>query len=95
MLLMRSIFVSLPSTVRTSSMTQSCGIAKRMSCTPTIKADTIAIVSGILIVNVEPCPSLEARPIEPPISSMFERTTSMPTPRPETFVTFAAVDKPA
>jgi hypothetical protein len=31
----------------------------------------------------------------PPIFSTFVRTTSMPTPRPETLVTFSAVEKPA
>jgi hypothetical protein len=31
---------------------------------------------------------------EPPIDSMLERTTSMPTPRPDTPVTFEAVEKP-
>ena len=30
----------------------------------------------------------------PPIFSMLVLTTSMPTPRPETLVTFAAVEKP-
>ena len=30
----------------------------------------------------------------PPIDSIFSRTTSMPTPRPETEVTLAAVEKP-
>jgi hypothetical protein len=28
------------------------------------------------------------------MASMLVRTTSMPTPRPETLVTFAAVEKP-
>ena len=31
----------------------------------------------------------------PPIFSMLVRTTSMPTPRPDTLVTFSAVEKPA
>ena len=45
--------------------------------------------------KVEPLPSTDLSSIVPPIFSMFERTTSMPTPRPDTLVTFSAVDRPA
>ena len=55
----------------------------------------MASVSGILIEKVEPLPATDFRSTDPPISSMLLRTTSMPTPRPDTFVTFSAVEKPA
>ena len=54
----------------------------------------MASVSGILMRNVVPMPTRLCTSIVPPIFSMFVFTTSMPTPRPETFVTAAAVEKP-
>ena len=47
----------------------------------------MARVRGILMVNLEPCPTVEVSSTVPPIFSMLVRTTSMPTPRPETAVT--------
>ena len=54
----------------------------------------MASVRGILITNVEPAPALDRRSMLPPMRSMLVRTTSMPTPRPETVVTFSAVENP-
>src|SRR6185437_5987824 len=79
---------------RTSSSTESCGKAKRSPADSTINADTIASVSGILMVNLTPAPATERRSTVPPICSILLRTTSMPTPRPEILVTRSAVEKP-
>ncbi len=54
----------------------------------------MARVSGILILIVVPRPGWLCRSTVPPIFSMFVLTTSMPTPRPETLLTLAAVEKP-
>ncbi len=43
---------------------------------------------------VVPCPGAESTSTVPPIFSRLVLTTSMPTPRPETLVTAAAVEKP-
>ena len=92
--LIRSILCSEFDCARTSSMTASCGMAKRSPPASTISAETIASVSGILMTKVEPWPSVDFTSIVPPIWSMLVRTTSMPTPRPETLVTVVAVEKP-
>ena len=52
-------------------------------------------VSGTRRVMRVPSPSLLSTSTMPPMRSMFERTTSMPTPRPEIAVTCLAVDRPA
>ena len=54
----------------------------------------IASVRGMRTRTVVPWPGREFRSTVPPMRSMFVRTTSMPTPRPDTFVTWAAVEKP-
>ncbi len=54
----------------------------------------IASVSGIRMRHVVPVPTVDSTSTEPPMASMFVRTTSIPTPRPDTLVTFAAVEKP-
>ena len=54
----------------------------------------MASVRGILIFRVVPCPCLLWTSTVPPVFSMLVRTTSIPTPRPETLVTFSAVEKP-
>ena len=69
-------------------------MAKRSPPASTMSAETIASVSGILIVKVVPAPSVDFKSTVPPICSMLERTTSMPTPRPEILVTWLAVEKP-
>lgn len=61
----------------------------------TSSAGMIASVRGILIRVVVPLPNSLDTSMTPPIFSMFVFTTSMPTPRPETLVTAAAVEKPA
>ena len=54
----------------------------------------MASVSGILTVKLVPSPLVEVTSTVPPICSILVRTTSMPTPRPDTLVTLAAVEKP-
>lgn len=54
----------------------------------------IASVSGTCTRTVVPMPGTLWMSIVPPIASMLVRTTSMPTPRPETLVTWAAVENP-
>ena len=54
----------------------------------------IASVSGSLTCTVVPAPISVSTVTLPPIRSMFVLTTSMPTPRPLTSVTFSAVEKP-
>ena len=51
-------------------------------------------VSGSWRWNEVPSPSLLETSIEPPTFSILERTTSMPTPRPDTELTASAVDRP-
>jgi hypothetical protein len=46
------------------------------------------------MVTEEPSPDTDLTSMVPPIWSILVRTTSMPTPRPETEVTAAAVEKP-
>ena len=55
----------------------------------------MASVSGILMVNVVPRPRIDLTSMVPPIWSILARTTSMPTPRPETLVILSTVEKPA
>ncbi len=54
----------------------------------------IARVRGSLMINVLPAPSSDSISTIPFSLVMFVRTTSMPTPRPEMLVTFAAVLNP-
>ena len=69
-------------------------MAKRSPAASTISAETMASVSGILMRKLEPSPGTDLTSMVPPIWSMLVRTTSMPTPRPDTLVIFAAVEKP-
>ena len=54
----------------------------------------IASVRGIFIFTVVPVPAADWTSTVPPIFSMLVRTTSMPTPRPETLVTLSGVENP-
>ena len=54
----------------------------------------LASVSGVRICMVVPLPACVVTWTVPFNLSMTERTTSIPTPRPETSVTAAAVLKP-
>ena len=65
--LMRSMRCSELLRTRTSSTTASCGIAKRSPAHCTIRADTIASVSGILMMKLVPWPSTDLTSITPPI----------------------------
>ncbi len=69
-------------------------MAKRSPAASTISAETIASVRGILITKRVPCPGTLCSAMLPPMRSMLVFTTSMPTPRPDTAVTLAAVEKP-
>ena len=62
--------------------------------TPMVSDGTMLSVSGTLSIIRVPEPGVLSISSEPPIFSMFARTTSMPTPRPETAVTFLAVLRP-
>ena len=65
--LMRSMRCSELLRARTSSTTASCGIAKRSPAHCTIKAETIASVSGILMMKLVPWPNTDFTSITPPI----------------------------
>ncbi len=54
----------------------------------------MADASGSVMVKQQPWPKALANVIVPPTRSMLDRTTSIPTPRPETIVTVSAVEKP-
>ncbi len=54
----------------------------------------IAIVSGIQISTVVPLVGRLLNSIEPSILSMFVRTTSIPTPRPDKSPARSTVEKP-
>ena len=69
-------------------------MAKRSPLSSTISAETMASVSGILMVKLDPSPGTDLTSIVPPIWSMLVFTTSMPTPRPDTLVICAAVENP-
>ena len=59
-----------------------------------MSAGMMARVSGMRRRSVVPLPARESISTLPPIFSTLVRTTSMPTPRPLTLVTAAAVEKP-
>ena len=59
-----------------------------------MSAGMMARVSGMRRRSVVPLPARESISTLPPIFSTLVRTTSMPTPRPLTLVTCAAVEKP-
>ncbi len=84
---MNWIICSKPRPTPTSSTTVICGIAKREPLLDRISAGVMASVSGMRSVTRAPLPARELSETEPPIDWMFSRTTSMPTPRPETLVT--------
>lgn len=54
----------------------------------------IAIVSGRRTVTLQPSPGLLVKRTVPLRDSMLLLTTSIPTPRPETSLTFCAVESP-
>ena len=78
----------------TSSRTAACGIASRSLADRTMSAGMIASVRGTRTRTVVPSPGRLWMSTVPPIASMLVFTTSIPTPRPETLVTAAAVEKP-
>ena len=54
----------------------------------------LGYVDGSLKKKLVPSSGLLDTAIEPPTRSIFARTTSMPTPRPETELTCSAVERP-
>jgi hypothetical protein len=54
----------------------------------------MASVRGMVRRHVVPAPGVDSTSTAPPIRSMLVLTTSMPTPRPETLVTWSAVENP-
>ncbi len=46
------------------------------------------------MIKLVPWPNTDLTSMTPPIWSILARTTSMPTPRPDTLVTLDAVEKP-
>ena len=79
----------------TASTTECCGRAKRWPLASTISAGR----DGQRQRNLQRETRAAGRAsrserTEPPIAWMFSRTTSMPTPRPDTLVTRSAVEKP-
>ena len=87
--------VTLSPLARTISSIAERGIAKCWPPIDTVSAGMMVRVSGTRRVMRVPSPSLLSTSTMPPIRSMFERTTSIPTPRPEIEVTSLAVDRPA
>ena len=79
---------------RTISSIAERGIAKCWPPIETVSAGMMVSVSGTRRVMRVPSPGLLSTSTMPPIRSMLERTTSMPTPRPEMAVTSLAVDRP-
>ena len=59
-----------------------------------INARTIASVTGNHSTNAVPLPGSVRISIDPPSVRMRVMATSMPTPRPDTFVTASAVENP-
>ena len=87
--------VTLSPLARTISSIAERGMAKCWPAIETVSAGMMVSVSGTRRVMRVPSPSLLSTSTMPPIRSTFERTTSMPTPRPEMAVTSLAVDRPA
>ena len=58
---------SPPLRARTSSITDTCGMAKWSPPASTISAATIASVSGILMVKLKPTPATDLTSMAPPI----------------------------
>ena len=62
--------------------------------TRTVIPSMMAKVNGSLSVKTVPLPSAVLMLTAPPSPSILRLTTSIPTPRPETSVTFSAVENP-
>ena len=79
----------------TISSTDCRASAKRSPPMPTTMVGRIDSVSGTWMMIVSPWRGRFCSRMRPPICSMFARTTSMPTPRPEMAVTVSRLDNPA
>ena len=89
----RTVVISRRPTL-TISATDSNGMAKTSPSISTIRLGRIASVRGSLMMTVVPRPGSLSSSTVPLSSSIFERTMSMPMPRPETSLTFSAVLRP-
>jgi len=69
-------------------------MANRWPLDLTMIAGTMARLIGTVTVKVVPCPSTERTTMVPFRALIERRTTSIPTPRPDTSLTVAAVEKP-
>ena len=83
-----------PAVIGRISRTIDRGTASGWSPTLTSSTGRIARVRGRLITNVVPLPRVERISMVPLSFWMLVRTTSMPTPRPETSDTWLAMEKP-
>ena len=79
---------------RISSSRLTWGMTNRSPPLVITRPGMMARVSGILILTVVPSPGRLNMSTTPPIFSMLDFTTSMPTPRPEMLVTVCAVENP-
>jgi hypothetical protein len=79
---------------RSVSTTPVSGRAQTRAPDLTSRAPMMASVSGSDSETRVPWPGVLVTSTQPPRCSMLLRTTSMPTPRPETSVTTLAVEKP-
>ena len=70
--------------------------ARPLSASPqrSITTCVTAVVSGSTSLKLVPWPAAVAVSMRPPMALTSERTTSMPTPRPASSVTWSAVLKP-
>ncbi len=78
----------------TISSTYERGIANVCPPAATVRLGRMLSVSGTRIRKRVPSPGSDSISSVPPNFSMFARTTSIPTPRPEIAVTASAVDSP-
>ena len=97
----RTTIVARPPTSWTStgsmgriSRTIDRGTAKGWSPRRTSSTGRIASVRGRLMMKVVPLPRLERMSMEPLSFWILVRTTSMPTPRPDTSEIWLAIEKP-
>ena len=90
----RSMRGSCGPSSRISSATDDRARAKAWPPARIRRAGMMATVRGMRRTKLVPCPAREVISTWPPIRSMWARTTSMPTPRPEMLVTVSAVEKP-
>ena len=96
----RTLMTTWPSTWSSdqpaaSALTTECmGTPKRRPAASTSRQGRTARVMGTLSRNSLPVPGSESTSTRPRTEARLARTTSRPTPRPDTSDTVAAVDRP-